>query len=278
MDTGIDALWSSLFPAFTGMAARAALAFARGLGAFMLMPTFLAATYPRQLRTAIPLAMLPLVWLSLGDRELPSADGGMGLYLLWLAAEFAIGLLLTLPVGLLMFAAQSAGELIDIKTGANNSAVFGALPDAPSGPAQTLMVQLALAAFVAAGGLQAMAAALCHSYRLVPVGDYARLSIDGLPTLAVTAMGQLMTVTWHVFGPLLVVFLLVEIGIGLAAKMSPQLQVGTVTAPLKSLVFPLLLLVLLRDPTLLGLPTELGLAQLSGMLGTLSGTMPPVPP
>ncbi len=243
------------------------LGFARGLGAFSMLPLF-AAQFPRQVRLAPAIAALPaVVW---SHRTAPLDPGGIEVLVLWALAEFLIGALLTLPVGLLFWAAQSAGELIDIKTGANNSAVFGSAPGAPEGPAQIAMTQLAVLGFLAGNGLQSLIQALWRSYEWIPLGGYAELSVQALPALVVQLTGQLAGLTLQLFGPFLVVFLLVEFGIGLMGKFASQLQVSTIAAPLKSLLFPLILLIVLQWPGYLSAPVEAALTGLQQAVRVLT--------
>ncbi len=250
-----------------------ALGFARGWGAFLVLPLFAAAQFPRQVRLALPIALLPAllaVQLPAAAEVLP-APGNTLVLLGWLLAELAIGLVLTLPVAALFWAAQSAGELIDIKTGANNNALFGTGADSPVGPAQILFTQLAVLLLVAHEGLHAIAAALWRSYEVIPIGRYGDIDIARLPGMMVGLVDRVMVATLHLFGPFLVVFLLVEFGIGLIGKLAQQLQVSNITAPIKSLLFPALLLLMLFDPRLLGLPAEWSLVRLGQWLPELTG-------
>lgn len=250
-------------------AAQAALAWARCLGVFAFLPLFQALAFPMQVRIAIPLATLPVALLGLRAAGTLPAPEGLVALLLGLGAEFFIGALLGLPVMLAFHAAQSAGELVDIKTGANNNAVFGTGAGSPEGPAQTLMVQLALLAFLAADGLQTMVRACWRSYTLVPPGGVAMLSADALPALAALAAGQVAALALQIFAPLMIVFLLGEAAIGLAGRLAPQLQVSTIAAPAKSLTFPLLLLALAGAPWFLLQPMAGALAGMQGFVELL---------
>lgn len=250
-----------------------ALGFARGWGAFMILPLLAAAQFPRPVRLALPVALLPalLAFQLPAARELLPPAGDTLILLGWLLAELAIGLVLTLPVAALFWAAQSAGELIDIKTGANNNALFGTGADSPVGPAQVLFTQLAVLVLVAHDGLHAMAAAIWRSYEIIPIGRYGDIQLARLPEMMVGLIDRVMWATLHLFGPFLIVFLLIESGVGLISKLAQQLQVDGITAPVKSLLFPALLLLMLFDPRLLGLPAEWSLVQLGQWLPELLG-------
>jgi type III secretion protein T len=269
MPDGQAADWADITAGLQAYFVVAALSWMRCLGAFAFFPLFFSQPFPRQMRLAIPVATLPIAMMALLPRaeQIQSASGLT--LLIWLAMEFILGVVITLPVGVGFWAAQCAGELIDIKTGANNNAVFGTGVDAPEGPAQLLMAQFALLAFVAGQGLQAMVGAVWSSYRLVPVGAYERLSANGLPLLAQTLCGELMELVVRLFAPLLVVFLLLEFGIGIAGRMAQQLQVNTIAAPMKSLLFPLAMIPLLLLGWYLGEPMARALAGMEPLLRLL---------
>lgn len=267
METLDRELWAQIIAWLVQHGGLATLAYARGFGLFMLLPLFLANPFPPQMRTAIPAAVLPIMLVALSAKGMPAQIDGTGMLMLSIAAELAIGALISIPVGALFWAAQSAGELIDIQTGANNNAVFNTGVGSPEGPAQTLMVQLAMLAFLAADGLHAMVAALWSSYALVPVGAYDAFAFERLPGFLTGAVAQLMVAILQIAGPLVTMFLLLELGIGLAGRMAQQLHVSTIAAPAKGLLFPLLLLMLVPASWFLVRPMAEALGLMKAAIG-----------
>jgi type III secretion protein T len=262
--------WGQLTEWVRVLLINALLLFSRALGAFALLPVYAAASLPQHLRLAVPVACLPILMAATKGQPLLALDAPVELWLVWALAEFFIGTLLTLPVGILFWAAQSAGELIDIKTGANNNAVFNTGAGTPDGPAQILMVQLAMLTFLASNGLQTVVKAVWGSYQVIPIGGYDNIQLLTLPIIAQDLLGQVFLAVVHIFIPFLIFFLLLEVGIGLAGKLAEQLQVSNIAAPLKSLMFPLLLLILLHNPEFLGFPAALSLESMSSMLSAVA--------
>ncbi len=117
---------------------------ARGLGAFWWLLHSFGLVFPVQVRVALACASLPIVFSMEAQSTFISKamPGDAMMMVMFASTEFMIGVLVTLPLVAMCWAAQSVGELIDIKLGANNSAVFGALPDTPEGQTQQFMVQL----------------------------------------------------------------------------------------------------------------------------------------
>ncbi len=267
--TGIDTEhWRLLAQLMQEGSATAPLAFARFMGAFLLLP-LMPMTLPRHVRMCVPIAVWPLVVAGLHLQPAAPLPPSVPVLMAWLVVEFAIGVLSTLPAALLFWAAQSAGELIDIKTGANNNAVFGGAPGSPEGPAQTLMTQLAVLAFIAGGGVQHVVSAVIATYRLLPVGRYAQVQLERLPLVAAEAGAQLFAATFHLFGPFFTVFLLIEFGIGIAGKQAQQLQVSSITAPAKGLVLPVLVLVLLAHWGWVATPAEFSVSGMAAIVRSL---------
>lgn len=219
-------------------------AHARAFGAFMLLPLLAGQMFPRQVRTAIPIALLPLLLAApaLADRPGLALESGLVGVLL---AELVYGLVLSLPAGVLFWAAHAAGELIDIQTGANNNQVFNPMSQSMDGPAAGLFLQLAVFGFIAFGGLHEHVRALVTSYATVPVGAIARFDVTVLPAAAAALVDQTLSIAIRMAAPMLGIFLVVEFAFGLLAKPLPQLPVPALAAAVKSLLLPLVLLVVL---------------------------------
>ena len=257
-------VWADFYNWFEFYGLAAIAIHARMLGAFVFLPLF-SKNLPNQVRTALPLACLPLVYFAMQKvGTLPTSASSNLLFSV--VFEFFFGFLITLPAGLVFWVAHAAGELIDIQTGASNNAVFNPSTESPEGPASVLMSQLAILVFVVGGGFQSILRAILTSYRVVPPNDYSGLNFSALPSIVDQIFSQFVVGIFHLFTPIMVLFLMVELCIGLAAKLAQQLHIETITAPLKSLFFPICLIVLLQQPDFIGLPAAMSF---DGMIAAL---------
>jgi flagellar biosynthesis protein FliR len=256
---------------FVGLMLHVSLRFVRLIGAFALLPLYAIQPFPPQLSRALPIAGLPLLlycsWGGVWPGTLPAIEFDLW-FVLSVAAEFAIGVLISLPVGVLFWAAVSAGELIDTQTGANNNAVFNPSMATPEGPSGAVMSQLVALGFVSAGGLQLMYMSAARSFTAMPVGDYGRINLAALVTLAEQILSSMTALAVELFAPLLGLFFIIQLTVALVGKLASQLHLDTVSAPLKALVLPLALLVLLQLPQYLGEPLSLSLERLQSTTWT----------
>jgi type III secretory pathway component EscT len=223
----------------------AILLFARALGCFAFLPAFAARSFPVQVRAAIPIAILPIVLATAGS--VPGASPALSWSILPLVVlEFALGVALSLPACVLFWAARGAGEMIDIQTGANNQEVFTAMTNGADGPAAQLFTQLALLGFLSAGGLHELVRTLWASYPAIGPGGATGLDTLAAQALAAQLLGMVVVLALKVCMPMVAVFLLLELALAVTARAMPQLPVPAISAALKSLLLPLVLLVVLQ--------------------------------
>ena len=221
------------------------LIFARGVGCFALLPFFPKGLLPQQVRFALPIAMMPLLVIGAGSASWSYPPLSWEL-LPRLAVEFFIGIAVGLPACIVFWAARSAGEMVDIQTGANNQELYAAMTGGNDGPAAQLFVQLALLGFLAAGGLQELLAALWASYGAVPPGGTGVVNTGLLPELAGRLISLVTTLALQVCMPLLAAFLMIEFTFAMAARKMKELPLQAITAAVKSLLLPLALIFVLR--------------------------------
>lgn len=240
-----SAEWVELLEGLSRQGGLALLTFARLLGGFAFLPAFAAQAFPAQVRSAVPIAMLPLV--ALGVPITPQSAPALDWTLLPQASlEFIIGAAISLPACALFWAARGAGELVDIQTGANNQEVFTATTHGNDGPAAQLFVQLALLGFLTSGGLHELAKSLWTSFAALGPGASGGLVPEQLPRVAEQIVAMVAALAVKVAMPLLALFLLVELGLAVASRAMQHLPLSAVAGALKSMLLPLALLVVLQ--------------------------------
>ena len=242
----------------------AVLSLARPWGAFLLLPIIAPTAFPRQVRWAIPLAITPAVFWARAQGGAAPPEPGLGL-LFSIVAELWAGFIITLPAAVFVWAAGAAGALLDTQTGASNNEVFNPMTGSQEGPASLLLTQFAIIGFVGAGGLLEIVRALWHSAAHIPVAaDFVQPGM--FLTVTLSSVEGVMTTAIRAAAPLLALFLATEATIALAGKFAPQLNVSAIAAPIKSLLLPAGMCVMVALPAYFGAPQHDAIEQISQYL------------
>jgi type III secretion protein T len=202
-------------------------------GAFLLLPYFTSDTIPSLLRNiffvGLALALVPLV---LAEPLPPTLTGTALLPLL--LKEIFIGVAIGYTFGIVFWAFEGAGQVIDGKVGST----LAQLSDPVTGYSTTLigayLGRLAGYFFVAFGGLRVFVDLLLSSFRIWPI-------LSPLPDLAavgslffIQRFDDLMRLMLLLAAPSLCVLTLLDLGLGLINRFAPQFNVFTLSTSIKS--------------------------------------------
>jgi flagellar biosynthetic protein FliR len=205
-----------------------ALACVRITAFLVVAPPFSHATIPMRVRAmlgaGLALAASPVV--TPGYARLDT--GG---FLLALAGGVLTGLVLGFLVLVLFSAVQGAGHLVDTFGGFQLAQAFD--PGmAVNGAQFTRLFQLtALLLLFASDGYQLVLAGLFRSFDAIPVSAAIALARPA-EALAVAA-GQMMLSAVQIAGPLLIVLVLADVGLGLVTRVAPALNAFALGFPVK---------------------------------------------
>lgn len=245
-------------PALTGLA----LLLVRPGMLVLATPFFGAVNAPPQMR--IGLTVLVAIVLA-STVAVPAEIPATGLVVVILR-EIAIGLGLAFAIRVLIFAAEFTGHLTGYQIGLS----LGSLIDPASGVRNNVLAilyaQLATVFALAINAHHALLRALADSYTALPIG------LGGIAGTLVGSVSRLLglvfVIGFRLVMPVVVVLLLVELALGLTARVAPALNVIVAGAPVRLVVG---LLVVASSLTMLPalitryLPTVLTLgADLSG--------------
>ncbi|MCD5330845.1 type III secretion system export apparatus subunit SctT [Chromobacterium piscinae] len=215
----------------------------RPLGAMLLLPLFSPSMLGSALiRNALALmATLPALPL-LAPLALPDPIQAPAAYALLLASELAVGLLLGFSAAIPFWAVDMAGFALDTLRGASMAGVLNPLIGGQSSPMGALFSQLAAVLFMALGGFHAFLSALYASYQQLPPGMGWHWSSQFIPLLQ--RQWQLLYTLGLGFAmPALVMMVLVDLALGLINRSVQQLNVFSLSMPIKSLVALLMLII-----------------------------------
>lgn len=218
------------------------LVFARLGSMMMIMPALGDENVPARVRLmfalVLSLVVLPVVLISLPP--MPVTLPAMAALLI---GEILIGLMLGTAVRILFSAVQFAGTVIGFQSGLSGAMIFD-----PTQGMQTVIVSrfisiLAVVLIFATDLHHLMLAGMVRSYALfrpgadIMMGDFAMLSVQMLAQSF--ALGLQMAAPFLVYG------LVFNTGLGLMARLTPQIQVFFISQPLGIILSLTLLLVLI---------------------------------
>ena len=217
---------AALIAALPGHAFQAVLVFARLGGAVMLLPGLGEQEIPARLRLSLGLAMLALLLPGLLP-ALPPAEGAEAVRLI--AQEVVVGLWFGGLARLVALALSVAGQTISALIGLQGLL----MADPELGGQATALARafgLLTAVLVLASGLYAIALrALAESYAVIPAGAAPP---TGAAAEAIAAAGAAcLELALRLAAPFVIAALVLNLALGLLARLVPQVQTFFVAVP-----------------------------------------------
>jgi type III secretion protein T len=215
-------------------------AMARMTGLIVIMPAFtrLNLTGILQAGTALVLA-LPLTPM-LGAVITSQHLAGLGLAVL-LFKEVIIGMVVGLVLGLPIWAAEAAGDILDIQRGSSAGGLFGGPGNEDATITGTLFGYIITALYFGYGGLPLTLRTVYDSYRIWPASDVLPTFNPMAGQLFVAMLDNIFTMGVVLVAPIIIFMLLTDILLALVSRAAPHLNVFALTLNVKGLVFTLLL-------------------------------------
>ena len=206
--------------------------FARIGSVWMLLPAFSDEAVPGQVRLLISIGLTAALFGLLRVEVVGQlSDGALFGTVL---AELLTGLGLGMLVRMMFHAANIAGSVISLQIGLTTALVFD---PAVNGQTPLLAKMFSLAATLtcfAAGLHHLWIGALIHSYQLFPLGS---MPVSGdWATLATATAGKAFLLAISLAAPFLIYGIVFNVAVGLAARLSPQIQIFFIVQPLNLLL------------------------------------------
>jgi len=193
-------------------------------------PFFGAVNAPAQMRIGITVLVAIVLTSSVA---VPPQIPATGLAIIVLR-EMAIGLALAFAIRALIFGAELAGHFTGYQIGLS----LGSLIDPASGVRNNVLAilytQLATVLAFATNAHHAVLRALADSYAALPIGIGG--IADTLAGSVARLLGLVFVIGFRLAMPVVVVLLLVELALGLTARVAPSLNVIVAGAPLRLVV------------------------------------------
>lgn len=153
--------------------------------------------------------------------------------------EILTGLLLGFAAHLIFWVVTYAGEVMGFQIGLSMAHVFNPIDGTQSNPIGNILSMTFLIVFLLLDGHHQVLRAVMASFELVPLAG-ARLTASGPVLLAF--MGEFFVTALRLAAPFMITIFLVDIALGVFARMVPQADLFSLGLPVKIMAGSLLLL------------------------------------
>jgi type III secretion protein T len=232
----VMALVSSVYPYLIA----AAIASARALGVVLITPAFTRLGITGLLRSSIALVIalpiIPIVLDAVVTTQLSST-----IIAALLIKEMLIGAVIGVAFGIPFWAAEAAGDLVDLQRGSTAAQLLDPLALAESNITATLLTIILLALFFITGGFSLLAKGIYDSYGLWPAASFTPvLGVDSVAPL-LRMLDRIMQIAVLMVAPIVIALLLADIALGFLSRITPQFHVFDLSLAVKNLLFTFLM-------------------------------------
>ena len=209
------------------------LVFARVGSMLMLLPALGDTSIPPRVRLSLGLVISFIVFALVGSR-LPAMPTGVFPMFGLLFGEIVIGLFIGGAARLLMSALHVAGTVIAYNTGLAAAQAFDPAQGTQSAIFSSFLTVLGVTLIFTTDLHHLMIAAMNDSYRVFPPG--AAPDVNDFAAMAVRTVADSFRLGVQMASPFLVYGLIFNVGLGLVARLMPQLQIFFIAMPINILL------------------------------------------
>lgn len=158
-----------------------------------------------------------------------------------LLKEVIVGMLIGLMLGLPIWAAEAAGEILDLQRGAS----FPEFAD-PSNTTQnnilgTFMALIMVALFFLSGGLAVALRTVYDSYTLWPLTSFFPIFSHETGKILLSFLDDLIGIGLMLVAPIVISLLLADLSLAFVSRAVPQMNIFILSLPVKNFLMALLL-------------------------------------
>ena len=213
----------------------------RVLALFATAPLLGHAAIPLRVKVALGVAVSVVLMPNIATPPLTDALTGAGLALL--TQNILVGLVIGFTVRIVFAAFELAGELVGLQMGLSFGGFFNPASGSTENALATFMSLLALLCFLAIDGHLMLIHALAESFRVFPLTNTGSVPLDFMRLVSLAA--DMFAIALSLALPFIAVLLLINIVLGVLARVAPQLNIFAIGFPLTLLTGMTLLFTLL---------------------------------
>ncbi len=217
-----------------------AVAAARMGGVMMMMPAFTRLGLSGAVRTGIALVLaLPILPLIVSD--LSTANFGLTQLAMILAKEAAVGMALGVILGIPIWAAEAAGEILDLQRGATFAELVDPSYTGTNNTMGTFFAITMLSLYFIGGGLSVTLRTVYESYTLWPLTSLMPMFNMEAGRLLLAVLDDIIGLGLMLVAPLVLAMLIADLSLALVARAAPHMNVFVLSLPVKNFALALLL-------------------------------------
>lgn len=206
----------------------------RLLGLFVFAPMLSSAIIPARVRVLLAVILALGVYPTLPGAQQQPMELDLFMLAPAIAGETLIGTVIGLLASLPMYAAQLAGLVMGQQTGMSLGAVFNPALETDADAIGQLLMYVALAAFIALGGLELLFMGVARSFAHVPLGRAWSLAMPLDLMIGIVTSG--FELALRVAAPVLCILLVETVVSGLLMKTLPQINIMSLGYGIKILL------------------------------------------
>lgn len=218
------------------------IAFTRIGTAMMIMPGVGDSFTPSNIRLYIAMG-LALVLTPVLQTFMPSPLPALPVMFVLLGMEFIIGLFVGTIARVLISALDTAGMIISLMSGFANAQVFNPAMATQGSIVGAMMSVTGVVLLFALNLHHLLIYGLVESYHLFPIGDVP--NAGSMAELMARAVSSAFYIGFQIAIPFIIVGLLIYIGMGVLARVMPQIQVFLIALPLQIILSLVTLLLII---------------------------------
>ena len=218
----------------------AAFALARMLAMMVVFPVFdrlgVTGFVRNSIAVVISIPLIPMIAAHLEGEQL-----NLGLIVALILKEVVVGLIVGLVLAVPLYAAEAAGDILDLQRGSSSATLSDPLGSSQSAITGTLLALVVIALYFASGCFDLTLRAIYDSYGIWPVRRFLPLLSREAGGLLLSLLDTIVSTGLMLVGPVVVCLLLVDLLFALIARAAPSLQPFYLSMTVKNLVFSLVL-------------------------------------
>lgn len=217
------------------------LILARMASFIIVMPIFSYRTIPGNIKIGLAAVLSILIDLTLFKSQAVPLNGS---FVLLIIKEVLVGLTMGFVAGILTYAVQFAGAVIDLQMGFAIANVISPENGATTPLTGQLLYIFQIMFFLGVDAHHMLLNGVMYSFTVVPLNSLAiSFGAGNLAEFLTRLTGQMLLIGMQLAIPIVGCLFLVDIAIGLIARTVPQVNVFAIGLPLKIIVGFLLMII-----------------------------------
>ncbi len=209
------------------------LVLVRMSGLFILSPVFGRQNMPALFKIGFAF-FLTLIYVSATDNLVIDYKDSMVLYVIYVAKELAVGMVMGYVTYIIMSGIYLAGQIIDNQVGFGYANVLDPITNIQVPLTSNFYYTYLILIFLLINGHHMIIRALFYSYKVIPLGQLT-FSSDVISELG-SVMSEMFGIALRISAPIIAAVFITDVVLGVLSKTIPEMNVFMLGMPIKVLL------------------------------------------